>query len=164
MSWPADSSLRSSSSWISWYSCRFAHYNIIKIYYFIYRLPVAERVGCGTPCLLWSLGVREVVGTHPAPGQYMKSIHPTRKLVRFSLLKCPSIINSKFGTTLSPWESVSYRPSASPSYDASSHVKNYAYSGKLLLVLLLICPTITGLQILFHQNISSFQEHNYAGL
>ena len=28
----------------------------------------------------------------------------------------------------------SYRPSASPSYEASSHVKNYAYSGKLLLL------------------------------
>ena len=27
----------------------------------------------------------------------------------------------------------SYRPSASPSYEASSHVNNYAYSGKLLL-------------------------------
>ena len=26
------------------------------------RLPMAERVGCGTPCLLGSLGVREVVG------------------------------------------------------------------------------------------------------
>ena len=31
--------------------------------------------------------------------------------------------------------SVSYRPSASPSYEASSHVNNYAYSGKLLLLL-----------------------------
>ena len=39
---------------------------------------MAERVGCGTPCLLGSLGA-----------------HPTRKLVRFSLLKCPSIPNSK---------------------------------------------------------------------
>ena len=40
--------------------------------------------------------------------------------------------------TWSPWGSVSYRPSASPSYEASSHVKNYAYSGKLLLLLLAI--------------------------
>ena len=24
---------------------------------------MAEQVGCGTPCLLWSLGVREVVGS-----------------------------------------------------------------------------------------------------
>ena len=29
-----------------------------------------------------------------------------------------------------PVGSVSYRPSASPSYEASSHVNNYAYSGK----------------------------------
>ena len=35
----------------------------------------------------------------------------------------------------SPWGSVSYRPFACPSYEASSHVKNYAYSGKLLLFL-----------------------------
>ena len=27
------------------------------------RIPMAERVGCGTPCLLWNLGVREVVGS-----------------------------------------------------------------------------------------------------
>ena len=33
--------------------------------------------------------------------------------------------------------SVSYIPSASPSYEASNHVNNYAYSGKLLLLLLL---------------------------
>ena len=50
---------------------------------------------------------------------------PARKLVRFSLLKCPSIPNSKS----SMWGSVSYGPSASPSYEASSHVNNYAYSG-----------------------------------
>ena len=26
---------------------------------------MTERVGCGIPCLLWSPGVREVVGSHP---------------------------------------------------------------------------------------------------
>ena len=31
----------------------------------LYRLPMAERVGCGTPCLLGSLGVQEVVGSRP---------------------------------------------------------------------------------------------------
>ena len=36
----------------------------------------------------------------------------------------------------SPWGGVSYRPSASPSNEASSHVNNYAYSGKLILLLL----------------------------
>ena len=43
---------------------------------------------------------------------------------------------SKFGTTYSMWGSVSYRPSVSSSYEASSHVNSYAYSGKLLLLLL----------------------------
>ena len=48
----------------------------------------------------------------------------TRKLVRFSLW-----------TVLwksSPWGSLSYRPSAPPSYKSSSHVISYAYSCKLL--------------------------------
>ena len=57
-----------------------------------FGLPMAERVGCGTPCLLWSLGVREVVGSRPGRGNIVRRVfHPTRKLVRFSLLKCPSI-------------------------------------------------------------------------
>ena len=30
--------------------------------------PMAERVGCVTPCLLGSLGVREVVGSCPGGG------------------------------------------------------------------------------------------------
>ena len=34
---------------------------------------MAERVGCGTPCLLWSLGVREVVGSRPGRGNSMES-------------------------------------------------------------------------------------------
>ena len=33
---------------------------------------------------------------------------------------------------MSSWGSVSYRPSASSSYEASSHVNNYAYSGKII--------------------------------
>ena len=61
---------------------------------------MAERVGCGTPGLLGSLGVREVVGSRPDGGNSIRTVfHPTRKLVRFSLLKCPSIPNSKFGNT-----------------------------------------------------------------
>ena len=39
----------------------------------IYRLPMAEQVGCGTPCLLWSLGVREVVGSRPGRGNSKES-------------------------------------------------------------------------------------------
>ena len=34
---------------------------------------MAERVGCGTPCLLWSLGVREVVGSRPGRGNSKES-------------------------------------------------------------------------------------------
>ena len=37
------------------------------------RLPMAERVGCGTHCLLWSLGVREVVGSRPGRGKSKES-------------------------------------------------------------------------------------------
>ena len=37
------------------------------------RLPMAERVWCGTPCLLWSLGVREVVGSRPGRGNSKES-------------------------------------------------------------------------------------------
>ena len=43
------------------------------------------------------------------------------------IIQCPSIPNRK-----SPWGGVSYRQSVSPSYEASGHVNNYAYSGKLL--------------------------------
>ena len=112
-------------------------YNFKSCFIYIYsktnRLPMAERVGCGTPCWLW-----EVVGSRHGRSNIVRRVyHPTRKLVRFSLLKCPSIPNSKFGTMSSSWGSVSYRPSASSSYEASSHVNNYAYSGKLLLLLLL---------------------------
>ena len=55
-------------------------------YTHMYRLPMAERVGRGTPCLLWSLGVREVVGSPPAGAIVRRVFHPTRKLVRISLL------------------------------------------------------------------------------
>ena len=34
---------------------------------------MAEQVGCGTPSLLWSLGVREVVGSRPDRGNSMES-------------------------------------------------------------------------------------------
>ena len=34
---------------------------------------MAERVGRGTPCLLWSLGVREVVGSPPGRGNSKES-------------------------------------------------------------------------------------------
>ena len=34
---------------------------------------MAERLGRGTPCLLWSLGVREVVGSRPDRGNSKES-------------------------------------------------------------------------------------------
>ena len=37
------------------------------------RLPMAERVGFGAPCLLGSLGVREVVGSRPGRGNSKES-------------------------------------------------------------------------------------------
>ena len=40
---------------------------------FIYRLPMAERVGCGTPCLLGSLGAQEVVVSRPGRGNSKES-------------------------------------------------------------------------------------------
>ena len=38
-----------------------------------YRLPMAERVGCGTPYLLGSLGMWEVVGSRPGQGNSKES-------------------------------------------------------------------------------------------
>ena len=34
---------------------------------------MTDQVGCGTPCLLWSLVVREVVGSRPRRGNSKKS-------------------------------------------------------------------------------------------
>ena len=50
---------------------------LCKIHWVIYlldRLPMAERVGCGTPCLLGSLGVREVMGSRPDRGNSEESV------------------------------------------------------------------------------------------
>ena len=42
--------------------------------YYTYECYImAERVGRGTPCLLWSLGVREVVGSRPDRGNSKES-------------------------------------------------------------------------------------------
>ena len=40
---------------------------------FEYRLPMAGQVWYGTRWLLWSLGVREVVGLHPGRGNSKES-------------------------------------------------------------------------------------------
>ena len=47
--------------------------------YMAYRLPMAERVGRGTPCLVWSLGVREVVGSCPGRGNSKESFSFNQK-------------------------------------------------------------------------------------
>ena len=60
-----------------------------------HRLPMAERVGRGTPACyeVWVCGRSWV---RALAGEIVRRIfHPTRKLVRFSLLKCPSVPNSK---------------------------------------------------------------------
>ena len=43
------------------------------------RLPMAEQVVCGTPCLLWSLGVWEVVGSRPGRGNSKESFSSNQK-------------------------------------------------------------------------------------
>ena len=101
--------------------------------------PMAELVGRGTPCLLWSLGVREVVCSLPSRGNSKESLSSNQETAKVFSPEMP--FYSKISNILKyvvPVGSVSYRPSASPSYVASSHVKNNAYSGKLLLLLLLI--------------------------
>ena len=47
-------------------------FGIFDSEYFAYRLPMAERVWCGTPCLLRSLG--EVVGSHLDRGKSQESV------------------------------------------------------------------------------------------
>ena len=57
---------------------------------------MAERVGCGTPCLLGSLVVREVVGSHTVRGNRKES---------FSILETGKVFSpempfySKLGNT-----------------------------------------------------------------
>ena len=41
--------------------------------YEVWLDPMAERVARGTPCLSWSLGVREVVGSRPGRGNSKES-------------------------------------------------------------------------------------------
>ena len=62
------------------------------------------------PWVCWRSWVRTPVGPI-----VRRVFHPARKLARFPLLKCPSIPNSGSRPC--------YRPSASPSYEASTHVK-----------------------------------------
>ena len=79
---------------------------------------MAERVGCGTPSLLGSLCVREVVGSRPDRGK-SKEVHPTRKLVKFSLLKLPSIPYSEIRSACKCMRSVSYTSASLPRHPAT---------------------------------------------
>ena len=45
-------------------------------------LPMAGRVGYGTPCLLWSLGVQEVVGSRPDRGNSKESFSSNQKTAK----------------------------------------------------------------------------------
>ena len=68
--------------------------------------------------------MREVVGLHHGRENSKESFSSCQETGKvFS-----SIPNSE----VVPWGSASHRPSASPSYEEFIHVKNYAYTGKLL--------------------------------
>ena len=89
---------------------------------------MAELVGCGTPCLLWSLGVWEVVGSRPGRDNSMESFSSYQKTGKLFSPDMP--FYSKFKKNLKYVVPVG---KCKFSYEVSSHVKNYAYSGKLLL-------------------------------
>ena len=58
---------------------------------------MAERVGCGTPCLLGSLGVREVVGLRPGRGNSKESCSSYQETGNVFSPEMP--FNSKFANT-----------------------------------------------------------------
>ena len=58
---------------------------------------MAERVGCGTPCLLGSLGVREVVGSRPGRGNSKESFSSCQETGKVFSPEMP--FYSKFGNT-----------------------------------------------------------------
>ena len=66
-------------------------------------LPMDERVGCGTPCLLGSLGVREVVGSRLGRGNSKESCSSFQETGEVFSPEIPFysriIPNYKFGIT-----------------------------------------------------------------
>ena len=56
---------------------------------------MAELVGCGTPCLLGSMRVREVVGSRPGRGNSKKSVSSYQEIGKVFSPEMP--IYSKFG-------------------------------------------------------------------
>ena len=61
----------------------------------VFPLPLAERVGCGTPCLLGSLGGREVVGSRPGRGNSKESFSSYQETGKVFSPEMP--FYSKFG-------------------------------------------------------------------
>ena len=100
----------------------------------------SSRVGKGVGHLdHWSCGVRKVVSSIPDRGNIVGLVfHPTRWLVRFSLIWiCLSFQILNLFRTLSSWGSGNYRPSAPLLYEVASHVKKLPFRPILLLLLLL---------------------------
>ena len=81
--------------------------------------------GVGHLDWFWSYGVREVVSSISDRGNIVGWVfHPTRCLVRFSLIwKCISFQILNLFRTVSSWGSGTYRPSAPFLYEVASHVK-----------------------------------------
>ena len=83
------------------------------------------RVGKGVGHFdhVWSYGVREVVSSIPDLRNIVGWVfHPTRWLVRFSLIwTCRSFQILNIFRTLSSWGSGNYRPSAPLLYEVASH-------------------------------------------
>ena len=48
--------------------------HMITSHVIAYSYGRTSQVGCGTPCLLWSLGVREVEGSRPGRGNSKESV------------------------------------------------------------------------------------------
>ena len=59
------------------------------------RLFMVEQVGCGAPCLLWSMGVREVVDSRPGQGNSKESCSSNQETGKVFSSEMPSIPNSK---------------------------------------------------------------------
>ena len=93
--------------------------------------------GVGHLAHVWSYGVRKVVSSIPDRGNIVRWVfHPTRWLVRFSLIwTCLSLQILNLFRTSSSWGSVNYRPSAPLLYEVASHVKQLPFRPLLLLYL-----------------------------
>ena len=60
---------------------------------------MAERIGCGIPCLLGRLGVREVVGSRPGRGYSKESFSSYQETGKVFSPEKKMPFYSKFGNT-----------------------------------------------------------------